>query len=247
MPATSPRLKTRYKCQWREVVAMNFEVDPRVIRRHLPEQLSIDHYNDHTLVTMMAKRVRRFRPWGLPPGLFRGFEQIDFRTYVSCDSGGQTLRGHYVLRSFVSSKMAGGLLKFLTGQPQELISAKRVTSGFEEARRDALPSADYRWNFGDSESHFMVKARQVASKGEAGSKEEFVLQQNRRIQITSDGIQVHEIRQTPWLVWNASSGSFDCNIRSLLGDEFQRYLGQPNFVLLSQGGEVTVFKGQNPG
>ncbi|MGI9518867.1 MAG: DUF2071 domain-containing protein [Pirellulaceae bacterium] len=247
MASKSPRLKTQYKCQWREVVALNFEIDSRVIKRHIPKSLSIDRYNDHTLLTMMAKTVRRLRPWGFGPGLVRSFEEIDFRTYVSCEINGQLYQGHILLKNLVSSKMAGRILHFLTGQESQLVTARRATSGFEEARRDALPSADYRWEFDDSESHFMVKARDAASKSDTGSKEEFVLQQTQRFLQTPRGLMVQQIRQTPWMFWSASSGSFDCDARMLLGEEFRRALTQPKFVLLSRGGKVTVYKPEKPG
>ena len=246
MASKPPRLRTQYKCQWREVVALNFEVDPRVIKRHLPEGLAIDHYNDHTLLTMMAKQVRRLRPWGIGPGLIPAFVEIDFRTYVTCEMNGQQLHGHFKLKNLISSKAGDRVLHFLTGQESSLISAHRVTSGFEEARRDALPSADYRWELDDSESHFLVKARDAATKSDPGSKEEFVLQQSRRFLQTPQGLVTQQIRQTPWMYWSASSGSFDCDARTMLGEELRRYLVQPKFVVLSRGGRVTMYKPQKP-
>ena len=247
MTKTAPATKSVYKCEWRDVVALNFEVDPRVLQPRLPEGTRIERYNDHTLVTLMAKNIREFRPWGRSLTLFRSLDEIDLRAYINYESGGELHRGHFKLRNFVAGKMGCRVLKFLTGQKQEFVSSTRSTSGFEEARRDALPSADYRWNHGDSKNHFRVKARKQAQKSQEGSKEQFVLEQLNRFVKTSRGTLQYPIRQAPWLVWNASSGSFDCDTANLLGAEFRKYLNRPSFVLLSRGGEVTVYKGKKIG
>lgn len=236
-----------FKCEWRDVVALNFDVDPRLLQSIIPEGTRIDHYNDHTLVTLMAKNVREFRPYGRSLTLFRSVDEIDLRTYITWESDGQIYRGHYKMKNLVSNKMACRIFRFLTGQNQILVSLSRETSGFEEARRDALPTADYRWSDQESESHFKVKARTAARKGEDGSKEHFVLQQQNRFVSTRKGTPCFPIRQAPWLVWTASSGSFDCDATRLLGKEFRRYFSRPNFALLSRGGEVTVSRGRKVG
>ena len=244
MATKTATTKPIFKCEWRDVVALNFDVDPRLLQPLIPPGLRIDQFNDHTLITMMAKNVREFRPYGRSLTLFRSIDEIDLRTYVSWDVDGVTHRGHYKLKNLVSNKMASRVFKFLTGQEQMLVNKKRHTSGFEEARRDALPAADYSWSMEDSKSQFKVKARNAAKKGAENSKEQFVLSQRNRFVQTSKGTLCFPIRQAPWLVWTASSGSFDCDDELLLGKDFRRYFSRPKFALLSRGGEVTVSKGR---
>ena len=241
--ASTTKTKPVYKCEWRDVVALNFDVDPRLLQPLIPIGTRLLSFNDHTLITIMAKNVREFRPYGRRLTLFRNVNEIDFRIYLSWESDGKTRLGHYKLKNLVSNKMAGRVFRFLTGQEQELVSMSRNTSGFEEVRRDALPSADYRWTHNDVENHFQVKARTQATKSQPGSKELFVLKQEHRFISTQKGTSCFPIRQAPWLVWNASSGSFDCHSHLFLGKELRKYFSRPNFVLLSRGGEITVSRG----
>ena len=141
-----------YRCEWRDVVALNFDVDPRLLQPLIPAGTRILPFNDHTLVTMMAKNVRDFRPWGRGLMLFRSVDEIDLRTYISWEKDGQTRLGHFKLKNLISGKMAAHAFRFLTGQKQQVVSITRQTTNFEEARRDALPTADYRWIHDDLET-----------------------------------------------------------------------------------------------
>ena len=114
MATKTATTKPIFKCEWRDVVALNFDVDPRLLQPLIPPGLRIDQFNDHTLITMMAKNVREFRPYGRSLTLFRSIDEIDLRTYVSWDVDGVTHRGHYKLKNLVSNKMASRVFKFLT-------------------------------------------------------------------------------------------------------------------------------------
>ena len=242
---TKSKAKTKsvYKCEWRDVVAMNFDVDPRLLQPLIPARTRLLKFNDHMLVTLMAKNVREFRPWGRGLTLFRSVEEIDLRTYISWEKNGQTRLGHFKLRNLISSKMAARIFKMLTGQQQQVAAISRETTNFEEARRDALPTASYSWILDDEENHFKVTARTEATKSHEGSKERFVLRQEHRFVETPKSTICYPIRQAPWLVWHASSGSFDVKSYQLVGKEFRKYFNRPNFVLLSRGGAVTVSSG----
>ena len=72
-----------YRCEWRDVVALNFDVDPRILQSSLPQGTRIVSYNDHTLITLMVKNIREFRPWKRKLVLFRSIDEIDLRTYIS--------------------------------------------------------------------------------------------------------------------------------------------------------------------
>lgn len=232
-----------YRCEWRDVVALNFDVDPRILQSSLPQGTRIVSYNDHTLITLMVKNIREFRPWKRKLVLFRSIDEIDLRTYISWEQDGHIRQGHFKLANLVSSKTASRVLRFLTGQQSEVAQIKRETKNLQNVRRDALPTAEFRWKFKDEENHFRVSARSTATKSKPDSKEQFVLRQEHRFIQRNNGVFCQPIRQAPWPVWNASSGSFHVNLSHFVDKELRKYLKKPKFVLLSQGGEVTVSKG----
>ena len=240
---TKSKLSPLYKCEWRDVAALNFDVDPRLLQPLLPQGTRSVAYNDHTLITLMAKNIREFRPWKRQLVLFRTIEEIDLRTYIRWENNGVVRQGHYKFSNLISNKMAGRVLKFLSGQNSEVTAIKRNSKNLSELRLDLLPTVEFRWTTEDQENHFRVSARAAASKSNANSKEMFVLRQEHRFVETKRGVFCHPIRQAPWPVWNASSGSFQVNLHGYVNKELHKYLRRPKFVLISQGGEVTVSKG----
>ena len=134
------------------------------------------------------------------------------------------------------------MLKLLYKQSCDVERITHTITNFETAQRDALPSAEYRWTTDEEENHFSVRARAPGRKPADQSKEDFVLHQRYRFASSPRGTIVYNIRQTPWVVWNASSGSYECARQKLLGPEMARYLKKPTSVLMSSGGEVKIHR-----
>ncbi len=229
-------------CQWRDVVALNFEIDDRALAPHIPAGTRLAKYNNHTMITLMAKNARELQPWGGSLTVFRSVDSIDLRCYVQCETREGIVTGHVILRHILSNRLCACLLRWLYRRPCDVEKMTHTATNFETAQRDALPSAEYRWEIDGEENHFGVRARESGRKPAAESKEEFVLQQRYRFAATSRGTIAWSIRQTPWVVWNAASGSYDCSRTRLLGPEMGRYLKKPSSVLMSSGGEIKIHK-----
>ncbi len=238
--------KLLMKSQWREIVALNFDVDRRVLSEYVPPGTQLDTYHDNCFVTMMAKHVLNLQPYGGQLVLIQSFENVSLRFYVQREVNNELRRGFCLLRSFVSSKWAARILKFLFKRNFECESITRDTRGFREANLEIMPEADYHWTIGESDNQFKVKGRSQVRKQMADTKEDFFLNP-KYFYVARQGKTIeYAIRQAPWLVWDAASGSFDCDTRALLGDNFRRYLkNRPASVLLSRGGDVTVYRGQS--
>lgn len=240
--AKSKPAKTLLACQWRDVVALNFEVDDRAVTPHMPPGTRIAKYNNHTLVTLMAKNTRELQPWGGSLTLFRSVLSIDLRCYAQFESKEGILVGHVLLKHIMSSRLCSHLIKFLYKQPCVVQSISHTATNFESAQRDALPAADYRWKTEGHENHFSVKAREVGRKLTENSREEFVLHQKYRFANSRGGTLAYEIKQTPWVVWRASSGSYDCEKSEFVDPTFGKFLRKPTTVHMSSGGEVKILK-----
>ncbi len=242
MPSRNKTPGTVLACQWRDVVALNFEIDDRALSPYIPAGTRLAKYNNHTMITLMAKNARELQPCGGSLTLFRSVGSIDVRFYVQCESKEGILVGHVIMRHILSSKLCARLLKILYKASCDVEKITHTATNFETAQRDALPSAEYRWETDGAENHFSVRARAAGRKPADQSKEDFVLHQRYRFAASRRGTIVYAIRQTPWVVWNASSGSYECARANLLGPEMARYLKKPTSVLMSSGGEVKIHK-----
>ncbi len=238
----SVKSRTLLACQWRDVVALNFDIDDRTLQPHVPAGTRLAKYNNHSMVTLMAKNARELQAWGKPLTLFRSIRSLDLRCYVECDTAAGALRGHVMLRHIVSSRLCARLLKVLYKSACDVEKITHTVQNFETAQRNALPSAEYQWTSNGEMNHFSVRARKAGRKPAADSREEFVLHQQYRFASKPEGTVVYAIRQTPWVVWSASSGSYECDKSRFLGADFGRHLKKPATIMMSSGGDVRIYR-----
>ena len=213
--------KLTLKVRWREAIALNYEVDRQLLLESIPPGLVIDSYHDRTYVTLLAINLYELHPYGGKLALFRSVDWISLRTYVrsekplrrsvppndhsAADSQSDLQRGFLTLRNFVSSRPASFFLRFLIGDRFARSPIKRTTQGFLDTRRGATPSAEYSWISDGNENLIKVKGRAEVRASKDNNKTNFFLLHRNWFIPTRKGTMVYEIRQAPWLVWDAAA------------------------------------------
>jgi len=87
---------------WQDLVFLHWPMSPEALRRHVPPQLPIDTFDGTAWLTVVAFRMRRFRPLRIPlPGDRIAFGQLNIRTYTTL--GGRP--GIYLLDVSVGDRL----------------------------------------------------------------------------------------------------------------------------------------------
>lgn len=110
---------------WEDVVFLHFLVEPRELRRRLPEPLRLDLPLGEAWLTLVALRSRGPAP--LPPRLLRGvpgYSQLNLRTYVI----GEGERAIYLFDQAVSSPTVAAAGR--------LLGVRQHSADLEVARHD---------------------------------------------------------------------------------------------------------------
>lgn len=72
--------------QWHENLLMHWKVTPSVLADFIPKGLTIDTFDKHAWVSIVAFSVRKLHPRFLPPlPSVSNFHEVNFRTYVIKD------------------------------------------------------------------------------------------------------------------------------------------------------------------
>lgn len=232
--------RTLLACQWRDVVAINFDVDQRAITPYLPPGLRVANYHDRTMITVLAKNTRELQPYGGRLTLFRSVLSIETRCYAEYMGKSGPIVGHVVLKHLLNNRNCWYLMRFLFRQPFRVAKINHEASNFESPQRGALPTADYRWNDDGDDNHVSVSAREVARKPAENSREAFVLYQNYRFGLHKGTSIAWKIHHAPWAMWKASSGTFECSRDKLVDASFAKFLRKPSTVMMSAGGEIQI-------
>jgi uncharacterized protein YqjF (DUF2071 family) len=106
-----PKHPIPMKTVFRNCFLVNFAVDPEIMRRGLPPEISPDLYADKAFLSVVIADMEKMRPAFLPRALGITYNQVVYRAVVRC--GGE--RGVHFLRSDADNRwmsIAGDLLTF---------------------------------------------------------------------------------------------------------------------------------------
>src|ERR1700722_15876019 len=80
--------------EWRDLLMLNYEVNPGILQKYVPAGTELDSFQGKTYVSVVGFRFCRTRLLGAIPIPFHTeFEEINLRFYVRRSVGSETRRG----------------------------------------------------------------------------------------------------------------------------------------------------------
>lgn len=245
MPATQPPNNTEKKlitAKFSELVAVNFQIDPKILEPRVPRGLELDFYNDETYVSLVAMMLRDVRVWGIPIHIATGFEEFNLRFYVRRRIGDGYRRGSCFIKDYVSSGAAAWILGSLYKADFYKMKMKHDNSGFD-GLPESIPSVDYSWKVGDNWNRLRVKGLNPIRNTGRDTKHGFFLDHDYEYGQRKGKTLEYPALRPSWTIWNAAQASFQCDVKQLFGVEFAKALARrPASVFLSRGSDVTIYQ-----
>src|SRR5579864_3487048 len=76
--------------EWRDLVMLNYEVEPGLVSRHVPAGTSIDSFRGKTYISLVGFRFWRTKLLGRFPVPFHAdFDEVNLRFYVRRKAGSE--------------------------------------------------------------------------------------------------------------------------------------------------------------
>lgn len=233
--------KTLMTARFSEIVALNFQIDPKILLDRLPSKVELDFFEGETYVSLVAMVLRRVRVWGIPIHIAPGFGEFNLRYYVRRRDGDHYQRGACFLKDYVSSHMAAWILGALFKADFRRVRMFFENTGFHSKDPTVVPKVDYRWKVEDHWNRIRVRARQQMKNTGHGTKVGFILEHSN--EYSSRGGQTLEYRakRPSWTIWDAAQANFTCDVKKLFGPEFVKPLAKrPASVFIATGSDVTI-------
>jgi uncharacterized protein len=80
--------------KWRDLVMLNYEVDPSLLQRHVPAGTELDSFEGKTYVSLVGFYFSGTRLWGkIAVPMHTEFEEANLRFYVRQRAEGEERRG----------------------------------------------------------------------------------------------------------------------------------------------------------
>jgi uncharacterized protein YqjF (DUF2071 family) len=235
-----PQKKLLLKAAFTEMVAVNFQIAPKILADRVPRGLELDFFHDETYVTLVCMVMRKVGLMGIP--LTRGFVEMSLRFYVRRPNNPTHHNGTCTLKTYVSSSTGAFILGSKFDMPFPKLKMKYKNSGFQRSG-DAVPEVEYRWKVEDHWNMLRIRARSRIKNTGPDTKVGFILDHTNHYQSHNGKTLEYYVRHPKWSAWDAAQANFTCDVKQLFGKEFVKPLAKrPASVFVSRGGDVRVYR-----
>lgn len=225
--------------QWRDLVLVNYEIDPALLRDRVPRGIELDFHEGRTFVSVVGFRFLDTRVLGFAIPFHRDFPEVNLRYYVKREVNGEVRRGVVFLRELVPLPAIAWVARWLYNEPYRTVSMKSEVVPPTKERRGRAAHR-FRANgidYGVS-AEFEGEPRPLVH----GSLEEFIAEHYWGYGTRRDGSLVeYQVEHPPWRAWRAESFEVVGDLGAYYGEPFVATLrAAPTSVFVAEGSEVSV-------
>lgn len=240
-PVTVPR--PFLTATWRNLVMLNYEVDPSVIAGLVPAGCVIDSWKGRTLVSVVGFRFLATRVLGVPIPFHRNFDEVNLRFYVRHKEEGEWRRGVVFVRELVPRRAIAFVARFVYGEKYLALPMRhRIEPGEGvEPRRLA-----YQWRRSDTWEGITASVSGSSFLPADDAEETFITEHYWGYSRQRDGSTVeYQVEHPRWRVWRTETASLECDVAALYGSAFRESLtSSPSSAFVADGSPVVVRQGR---
>jgi uncharacterized protein len=238
--ADAPRERGRIflSTEWRDLLMLNYEIDPVLLQPFVPRGTELDSFEGKTYVSLVGLRFARTKIFGSISVPFHSdFDEINLRIYVRRREGSEIRRGVMFIREIVSLPAVTLVARlayaenYVTMPLRHSINLTRLGG-----------SVEYTWK--SKQQRFSVQAQTDGNPSRAaeGSLEQFISEHYWGYSRRRDGSSLeYHVQHEPWRIWRASNAAFEGDGAALYGSELGSVLSQPpRSAFIADGSAVLV-------
>jgi uncharacterized protein len=245
MPATPdhpPGERVFLSAEWRDLVMLNYEIDPELLSPYVPRGTELDAFEGSIYVSLVGFRFLRTKLFGSVPLPFHtNFDEVNLRFYVQRRESGEVRRGVVFIREIVPRFAVARLARLAYGEDYVSLPMRHTvdTNGMGI-------SAEYQWQVARQWCGLRAEASGAPAYAAEGSVEQFITEHYWGYSAQRDsGCVEYHVSHVPWRVWNSAMAAFEGDAESLYGAELGRILRRaPDSAFIADGSSVRVFAGR---
>ncbi|MBB6370526.1 YqjF family protein [Chryseobacterium shigense] len=223
------------KAEWRKLAIINYEIDPEILDKYLPEGTELDFYHGKCYVSLVGFMFLNTKLLGLSIPFYRNFEEVNLRFYVKKKEKDIWKRGVVFIKEIV---------------PKYALSF--VANTFYKENYKTMPMSNeihvnnnelmvkYSWKNGSWHS-LKIKADSNALPMETDSEFEFITEHYFGFTKRENKTSEYEVCHPKWDYYRIKGYELYIRFETLYGKDFAFLNNQePISVMLAEGSEIEV-------
>ena len=228
--------------EWRDLLMLNYEVDPANLQKYVPAGTELDSFAGKTYVSLVGFCFCRTKLLGAIPIPFHTqFEEINLRFYVRRSVDSETRRGVVFIAEIVPKRIIALVARWFYRE-----NYVRRPMAHRFLSNGSKMEVEYSWRSGNRECKVQAQTSGTPSLPSEGSLEQFITEHYWGYSRQSNGSTVeYHVSHVPWKVWTAAHAEFSGNASDLYGEQVSQQLTKtPASAFIADGSPVQVFQGR---
>jgi uncharacterized protein len=231
--AIQPR--TFLTAEWKNLLMLNYVVDPAILRRFVPTGTELDQHEGQTYVSLIGFEFNKTRMLGRAIPFHQSFEEVNLRFYVRRG----TRRGVVFVRELVPKFAVTAVARFAYGENYSCVPmSHRIETGPHGI------FAEFAWGTRAARCAISAETDGESYLPDEGSLAQFITEHYWGYAVRTGSTVEYQVDHPQWKVMEAVKPGFSGDAAKYYGPEFAEDLGKPpQSAFLAEGSEVTVFRG----
>jgi uncharacterized protein YqjF (DUF2071 family) len=232
---SSPRF---LKAQWKNLLMLNYEVDPELLKPYLPAYTVLDLWQGKALVSMVGFLFQETSVLGIKWPGHVDFEEVNLRFYVKHFDGREWKRGAVFISEIVPKSLIVLIANNLYKEHYRALPMRHSITRCCEDHTDFL----YEWKLKSQWNKLGGIVNDTFAPIQPGSPEEFIFEHYWGYNTLSDKLTMeYQVEHISWKVAEVKDSIFEADIAELYGKNFEPYLSvKPYSAFFANGSEISV-------
>ncbi len=230
--------------EWRQLVFLNYAVDPALLQSFVPRGTELDFFAGKTYVSLVGFRfcnTRLFGKFALP--FHSEFEEVNLRFYVRREVGDEVRRGVVFIKEIVPKPAIARTARLVYGENYVSLPTRHKIETTAEHM-----NLEYAWKHRGHWSQIVASTNSPEVLPQENSLERYISEHywgySRQ---RSGGTMEYRVEHESWPVRTVSAAKFAGDAAALYGREFAALLSAPpdsahfaggSFVKVCQGRKI---------
>jgi uncharacterized protein len=227
--------------EWRDLVMLNYVVDPNLLTRHVPRGTQLDAFEGKTYVSVVGFRFCHTKLLGrLPVPFHTDFDEVNLRFYVRRKEAHDDRRGVVFIAEIVPKRAIAKIARAFYGENYICLPMKHTIETGHSGNK-----IDYQWRVDGKWCKLSAQTGHDSTRPPQGSLEQFITEHywGYSSQLSGGCVEYH-VSHVPWQVWATVAAGFEGDPSSLHGPELGAVIQRrPDSAFVADGSPVIVFKG----
>jgi len=226
--------------EWRDLVMLNYEVDPALLQPYVPPGTELDRFDGRMFVSLVGFRFLRTKLFGFAAFPFHtNFDEVNLRFYVRRREGDEIRRGVVFIREIVPRRAVALVARMAYG---ENYSSHPMRHSVNLSSTGGL--ARFEWRLEGKWCGLEANTTGIPVQPPKGSFEQFITEHYWGYSAGRGRCLEYRVAHEPWPVWTSGHARFYGSADSLCGPQLGAVIRRPpDSAFVADGSPVLVLTG----